>query len=184
MNAMSDLTINTVRSTIHRMLEDRGYEQETEDQYVNEQKDRILVNIIKPVSLDSSHGIDVFKEIVTKMEKLDIHHSILASYRGFTHPVIKERDEIKDRNKIELFKFHELMYVVVDHFSVLPHVRIGMEERTDLIQKLGIREGTESFILPNIKIADAICKYYDYKLGDIIRIERSPNNYYYRIVVD
>lgn len=179
-------TLHSVASTLNRMMIDRGYTmQEQLDTYTiiyNNEENTIATVILIPENPDSQDGIDPFKQIVKMMEVNDVHHTVIASYRGFTPQVVPSRENIREKNYIEVFKYHEIMSPVVDHVSVPLHEKINDEERADLLLKLGIREGTEQYILPNIKIWDPVVRYYDFNVGDILRITRRLDEPYYRIV--
>jgi DNA-directed RNA polymerase subunit H (RpoH/RPB5) len=78
---------------------------------------------------------------------------------------------------------NQLLVNITKHILVKPHRRISMEEREELMQKFGLNEST-IFSLPSIRVTDHVSLYYDFRLGEIIRIENIGNAESYRIVVD
>jgi DNA-directed RNA polymerase subunit H (RpoH/RPB5) len=176
-----------IRSTIHRMLTDRGYERQQQSSLLPELyergSDRIMVTILVPEDQQKQDGIEVFKDIVAQMVKSLVHHAVVATLNGFTHHVGPFLEDIKDFNHIEVFRFHELISPVVDHQTVPLHVKIDEEEKEDLYLKLGISKENERFILPIMKYTDPVARYYRYDVGDVIRIHRAnTGDIYYRIV--
>lgn len=185
MSVLTEYVYSNIADTMSTMLADRGYARDVDDIFVHEgDDDRVLTKILVPKDEGKQDGKSALQNIVIDMEKLGIRHSVIASYRGFTSAALSQQRELANRYRIEIFQYHELMIPVVSHYAVPPHTLLDEEEKEDLLSKLGIAPGTEQHVLPILKTRDPVARYYGYSPGDVVLIERSKNDIYYRIVSD
>jgi DNA-directed RNA polymerase subunit H (RpoH/RPB5) len=107
------------------------------------------------------------------METNEIQHAIVP-YSAIA-PLAAEILRSHDVYRVELFKYKHLLFDPTVHTKTPPHFRVS----------------SVSEELPNIKVCDLprilhidpIVRFYDWKIGDVIRIERS-DGVYYRVIVD
>ena len=71
---------------------------------------------------------------------------------------------------LQLFYLKNLVVNVTKHVLVPKHIKISKEEEDVILKRFNIKKKNE---LPIIKSDDAICQYYNFKSGDIIKILRS-----------
>jgi len=75
------------------------------------------------------------------------------------------------------------MMNIIDHNYVPKHYVLTEEEKIEFIKSYQITRDT----LPKIKLYDAISRYYNMKVGDIVQITRknilSGEELFYRVVV-
>lgn len=74
--------------------------------------------------------------------------------------------------RVELFKYRHLLFDPTAHKYTPPHVLVQKEE----LGSIKVKD------LPRILLSDSIVRFYDWKPGSIIRIER-PDGIYYRVVI-
>ncbi len=77
---------------------------------------------------------------------------------------------------IELFSYHEFFYDITQLYYYIPHKKV---EDADHILELKKIYGNK---FPIINISDPICKYFNFKKDDILKITRSETEIAYRIV--
>lgn len=154
-------------------------------------KDLVYVFIMEGNRDSKDVNLETFSSVVTFMEdKVDDEngvpsHAILISPSNYSPPVYTNADKIKDRIRIELFFFHELLSNINRHV-LQPKVmrQVVGEERDDLFKKLGIKDTRDAkVILPAFMEGGPLTKYYDWQPGTIILIKRSKNKTYYRVVL-
>lgn len=76
--------------------------------------------------------------------------------------------------RVELFKFKHLLFDPTEHKKTPPHTRV--EDIKAELPRIKLKD------LPRILQTDPIVRFYDWSVGDVIRIDR-PDGAYYRIVV-
>ena len=162
--------------------EDGNYLQPSEENYtvnslqliVNKNKDQRIIILF----YEKKIGIDILKSIVLDMGEQDIHHAILIVKHKITSFAKKEIANLSSQYYFEVFLQDEMLYNITKHRIVPEHILLSNEESKKIIDCYG----KKTFYLPKIFNTDAICKYYDGKVGNIFKILRT-NNIYYRVVV-
>lgn len=154
---------------IKEMCIDRGYE------ILCEKENEIITNKCYIIfTLDIKININYIKDITHMMDEQQIDHVILI-YNGSITINTQNINEIKSIYNIEFFTEKSFMYNITKHELVPKHEKLikNSDEYKSLIR--------EKVNLPHIFESDPICKYYNFKNGDIIRITRK-NIIIYRIV--
>jgi DNA-directed RNA polymerase subunit H (RpoH/RPB5) len=166
---------NRVRSNVVQMLCDRKYEsivEQDQDTITARHMDsEVLLRIID----DEKLSIKTLRNIVSENQNIKI---ILVTGMGATSVTKKEiTDSSRD---IEIFSTNDFIVNVVRHLLVPKHTRVDISELKHVVR--------DTVELPRILRSDAVCRYYDYKKGDIIRIERriglQEPRPYYRVVCE
>jgi len=107
------------------------------------------------------------------METNEIRHAIVP-YSALAHQaadILRSHDVYR----VELFKYKHLLFDPTAHKKTPPHFRV-----TDVPAEL---PNIKVCDLPRILNIDPIVRFYDWNLGDVIRIER-PDGVYYRVIVE
>jgi DNA-directed RNA polymerase subunit H (RpoH/RPB5) len=113
-----------------------------------------------------------------------ISNIILISSSGLTSTAHSGTiPKLKEKFNIRVILHHQLLVNITKHILVKPHRRISMDEKKELMQKFGLTDSTIS-ALPSIRLTDPVSLYYDFRQGEIIRIENIGAAESYRIVVD
>lgn len=163
-----------VKKTIGEIIIDRGH------RIIDQQNDYFLVHksdsseMIVFFSMFEKLNTSILKEYIKEIEKNQINHAIIVYRDKITSSVNKIIDTIFHLN-IELFKFQNLLFNITKHRLYRPHILLSASEKNKFIQKYGKQ-------IPKILINDPIVKYFNYKLGDILKIVRKNNFISYRIV--
>ena len=122
-------------------------------------------------------GIDILKNIVNDMNDQNIKHTILIVRHKITSFAKKEILNLSSKYYFEIFLENEMLYNITKHKIVPQHILLSDNEAKQVIDCYG-----KSFYLPKIYDTDAICKYYDGKIGNVFKIIRSLS-IYYRVVI-
>lgn len=120
-------------------------------------------------------GIVQIKELLIKLLEQKIEHIILITKNKLTSYAKKEMNNLGKNLEKEIFYTNEMTYNIIKHELVPKHELLNSEETKLMIEKFGKK-------IPNIKITDKICRYYNGKIDQIFRIYRK-DKIYYRIVV-
>jgi DNA-directed RNA polymerase subunit H (RpoH/RPB5) len=87
----------------------------------------------------------------------------------------EEKRALLEKEKLPYFFQHfshtELVYNPTQHYTTVPHRALSDTEKQDFLTSAKI---TNANRLPSIKLNDPICKYYGFKLGQLILLDR-PN---------
>lgn len=87
-------------------------------------------------------------------------------------------------NRVRVFPYKRLLFDLAEHDFVPPHERIDQTTRKTLKKQLNIENWSK---LPALERSDAVCRYYGYQRGDVIRITRptytSGPHVVFRIVI-
>lgn len=136
------------------------------------ENERILV-----LFYEKKIGIDILKSIVVELDDINIKHAILIVNHKITSFAKKEIVNISSKYYFEIFSQNEMLYNITKHRIIPQHILLTDEEAKKIIDCYG-----KTFYLPKIFNTDAICKYYDGKVGNIFKILREKS-IYYRVVV-
>ena len=139
----------------------------------NEDEDKVLV-----IFHEKKIGIDILKLIISEMNDINITHTILIVKQKVTSFAKKEISKLSSKYSFEIFLENEMLFNITKHRAVPLHILLNENETKEIIDCYGKR----AFYLPKIYKTDAICKYYDGKVGNIFKIEREKN-IYYRVVI-
>lgn len=119
-------------------------------------------------------GVTQTKELLTSLLEQKIEHIILITKNKLTSYAKKEMLNLGKNLEKEIFYNSEMIYNIIKHELVPKHELLTLEETRLMIEKFGKK-------IPNIKITDKVCRYYNGKIDQIFRIYRK-NKIYYRIV--
>jgi DNA-directed RNA polymerase subunit H (RpoH/RPB5) len=101
-----------------------------------------------------------------------VHHSV-------TPYAVKEQQQ---EERLQIFKYHELMFNVTQHVLVPLHVRVPAADVPALLQRLGAKIDQ----IPAIFSNDPVVRYHGWPPSTMVCVERrmlSTHQMYYRLVV-
>lgn len=195
-----------VYKTLLSLLRDRGYqvsdEKITEDVFHNillvkdNDLDRHNLNFVvhklhsKEVTLKvifpdedgpTSKQIEAY---YTECKEQKIQHILIVAQKALSQSANKTITELSSpENNLELFLESELVTNVTEHVFVPKHTLLSSSEKINLLQKYRVSESH----LPKIHSSDPVARYYGFKKGDIVKIERSSESAgkynFYRLVM-
>ncbi len=115
------------------------------------------------------------KNIINTLNNKNLNHAIIIYKTDTTSYAKKIINNIKKEFVIETFFEKNLLYDITKHRLVPKHIELSNEESKKFIKDYGKK-------FPVILKTDPICKYYNFKKGNIIKIIRNNNYIIYRIV--
>ena len=195
-----------------KMLKNRGHDISK----VNTQSPLELIKIQYQKQLDGEHAMDIFirgadrKCYVMFLTENDFDPKNKKDY-GFMHRhteiltqshYLGEQDEIifvilkedieteklyvieEADPRVSVFHYKRLLFDLSEHQFVPTHEKIDESEKKLIKRKLSLQTWNQ---LPALEKSDAVCRYYGYRRGDIIKITRptyaSGPHVVYRVVI-
>ena len=118
--------------------------------------------------------------LITNIEKevgmIKIQNNIIIYSDSITPMAKKYADNYKVNLELELFCITELQYNITKHRLVPTHIRLNTEETKLFKQTFSVSN------IPTILTKDPISKFYNYKVGDIIKIIRNNGIVVFKVV--
>ena len=134
-------------------------------------------------------GIRIVKYKVTSVTKVEGIYQFLND-KSYDYKIVIFKD-MNQKTFKQLISYpntppfweNELMMNIIEHNYVPKHYVLSENERVEFIKSYQITRD----VLPKIEIYDPITRYYNMKIGDIVKITRnnaiSGEEIYYRVVV-
>lgn len=165
-----------VKQTLLEMLNQRNY---TDIEEIDD-----TITALKP----DGEMIWVFLKIIKKLNSNEIeNHIVLMQRENISHAILIHEGLPTPTAKkailnlptinihIELFQVEDLMFNRTKHILVPKHVPLSGEETKNFIKNFGTD-------IPVILRTDPISRFYDFRKGQIIKIERKNGEIGFRIV--
>ena len=198
---MDNPTIINVLQNVHKMLENRGLDIEM----VNRTPPMAHLNKVIKLFRDGSNSLDIFIENTNKAKselgkKAYVHFIHTLKNEKSTkeiedsYDVIKKAHNMTDRDHIimvifqkfseatqdleleygnlTIFTHKNLMFNIVEHEFVPTHQLLEADEKVKLLSDFMI---TNYDKLPLISKSDPVCRYYNFRENDVIRVIRPSN---------
>tara|TARA_B100001093_G_scaffold519757_1_gene610296 strand:+ start:2673 stop:3329 length:657 start_codon:yes stop_codon:yes gene_type:complete len=77
-----------------------------------------------------------------------------------------------ENDKIQIFKYKNLVFNITRHSLVPKHEKVPRKDIKNLLMKLMISKLSQ---FPTLLTTDPVCKYYNFKVNDLIKIYRTSN---------
>jgi DNA-directed RNA polymerase subunit H (RpoH/RPB5) len=120
-------------------------------------------------------GIDSLKYIIGFCEKINIKNVIIIHQNIVTSNCRKVIESLFQYN-IEIFELNQFQYDITSLYYYVPHEKVNDENLITFIKQRYQNK------IPILLKTDVISRYFNFKRGDIIQINRGENNICYRIV--
>jgi len=154
----------------------------TDDDLIENYKNencKLIINkgndeILSVYFYNSKIGINELKELFGRLQEENVKHLILITKYKLTSYAKKEMKILGKNMEKELFYFSEMIFNITKHELVPKHELLTEKETKIFVQNIGKK-------IPQIKITDKVCRYFNGKIDQIFRIYRK-NEIYYRIV--
>ena len=166
--------MDKVKCTINEMMHDRGYSSNNDTVYTKDNHEDVMI-IYTP---ENKLGINHVKQLKSTLDDNTINHCIVVYANTITSFAKNSIDEMQRDYEIELFSVKELAYNITKHALVPKHILMDNNFKKELLKTFKVHENK----MPCISSKDPICKYYNAKVGTLIKIDRNPG-IYFRIVV-
>lgn len=145
---------------IKQMCFDRGYN------IMCEKDNEIITDKCYIIfTMDIKININYIKDVTRLMNEQQIDHVILV-YNGNITINAQNINEIKSIYNIEFFSEKSFMYNITEHQLVPKHEKL--DKNTAEYRAIA----KEKMNLPHIFESDPMCKYYNFKSGDVLKITR------------
>ena len=175
---------NIILATVLQMMTDRELSYENK-QYIYDKDDLCVIN--------GNNKQYLLKLVYIKLSSIKesvIENIISNNVKNYMFFVFMQNEipqkiisQLSVYNNVEIFTGAFLMFPVVKHDLVPQHIKLTKQEGEQMLHERNISASQ----LKRILITDPVSMYYNYKIGDIIRIIRpsllSGKNIDYRIVV-
>lgn len=165
------MSVEKAKEIINNICLQRNYRYEAEDLYKDDKND-VFVKIF--YCLHTKLNIDILKNYIQFLEEHHFTHSIIVHDQIITSSSKKILENMV-RFQFETFHLDELQFDITQHILYCPHSKLNDIEKKkinkDIVKNLPI-------LLHN----DPICRYFDFRRGDIIKIQRKNGLIIYRIV--
>lgn len=191
------------------MLEDRGYEipQDhilTYDDFISyynhdnisTTRKNMTTTIYKPSSdgggVTASSAITIFwkdsvgtgdiQSIVEELDEYESSHAILIytqKISTYAAVDIRQLKALKNKKIIEPFLEAELQYNITRHKDVPRHIICSNVKKQEIFEKYNVDKSK----LPQIKVNDPICRYYNASKGQLIKVVR-PSESIPRLILE
>ena len=193
-----EIDTNTVRkviSTLNEMVIDRGF-QKINDKFPEEKLQKFLKN----KSLEFEHQEYIFHFLYNKRSNKKITKSYLQKKIKNIESESEDEDESKniifvlfwdtvnmlnkcenfysddiftlENEQVQIFKFKNLVFNLTRHSLVPKHEKVPEEQVKNLLIKLMIHNLSQ---FPTLLTTDPVCRYYNFKVNDLIKISRTSN---------
>jgi len=123
--------------------------------------------------LEPKFNIKCLIDYISRMKELEINHAIMVYLDGIT-PQTKRTKEQSVEMRMEFFSAEDLQYNITKHRLQPEFSKLEKPQANFMKREYGTK-------FPIMKIDDPVSRFYDYEVGDIIRVGRG-DSISYRIV--
>jgi len=181
-----------ILSNLQSMLRARNYDvPEVEQTGQNPIKPCIIFNAYRPdgtlvmafMPQQEKIGVRDVRTYFTQMSNNKCLNALIVTKQSISSWAKNEINSKAPLIRIELFTYSNLCVNIIDSALHTPHVRLSLEEAADILKQYN----ATPVQLPVLNKNDAVARYYDFRMGDIVKIGprlwgNLPAHYYYRIV--
>lgn len=135
--------------------------------YTNDEGEKILV-FYADVPRTKQLGVEEFKVMIETADKHNAKNLILITPVNLSSAVNKNIQELEGYN-IYVFLENEMTYDPTEHYFTPEHKALGVEEQREFLK----RNNLSLEQLPIILTSDMMVRYYGFRPGQIIEINRT-----------
>ena len=186
------------------LVKDRKYTYDTKYDNVNEEEAKYLLSInnlfiigkndlenkkiiVKMININKVKSInikEIYSEIINELQESNETLEIILVLKNKPTSIIKKLEKEKDFNNLQIMYIKQFMFNPTKHKLVPKHTKISIEEENAILKEYALSSKNQ---LPVILKEDPIVRYYNFKAGDILKINSSvgtmnTNYIYYRCV--
>lgn len=155
------MSIEKALKTIKDILDKRFYKIiEDNDDHIKGKRGEDSIIIFK--NYITKINIEKIKEYITHLNNIKLNTCILI-YSGAITPMALKLVKLSSNINIQLFTIQELQYNITKHRLVPGYEKLKLDESKEFKEKYGIK-------FPVMLTKDPICRFYDFKRGDIVKI--------------
>tara|TARA_B100001093_G_C26797439_1_gene1001793 strand:+ start:1237 stop:1881 length:645 start_codon:yes stop_codon:yes gene_type:complete len=205
---MENSTIIKVIQNVHKMIENRGFDITR----VNQNPPMAYLKDIIKLFRDNKNSLDIFIEnpsanAEVSGKKIYVHfifnmknpksskeiedtYETIKKSNNMTindHIVFVIFNDVNEKlqnleleyDNVTIFNYKKLMFNIVDHEYVPKHEKLSAEEKIKLLSDFMIRSYDK---LPLLSKQDPVCRYYNFRQNDVIKITRPSSSNKFHIL--
>lgn len=148
--------------------ETNTFSRETLTQSYADDNGQVTYIYFAPFTFKSKQGVNVITSFIEAATSIGAKRAIIITSEGFTSDAQRQIESVADPI-IQIFYDFQLQANPTRHKLVPPHTKLSDDERREKLTKSRI----EPRQLKNFSIDDPIVKYYGWRPGDLIRVNRT-----------
>ena len=139
---------------------------------------KYLLHLEKKTSQTDYGGFKEMVNVISESNRFSKNDDIILVIFDEDYNKDSNKERIKEVEKdmnsnVTLFFYKSLLFNISKHRFVPPHKRLDSDERKRLLKSLMIKKEEAKEKLPIISRFDPVCKYYGFKRGDVLSINRA-----------
>jgi len=135
--------------------------------YENDDGDRLVVYFADIPDKSSKMGVDAMTDVIHELDNKKTKSGIVITPKNLS-PSAKKQIERLVNYTIQIFLESEMGYDPIEHYLTPEHIALSKEEQRDFLTKNDISIDQ----LPIMLDTDMISRYYGYRAGQVIKINR------------
>lgn len=135
--------------------------------YENDDGDRLVVYFADIPDKSSKMGVDAMTDVIHELDNRKTKSGIVITPKNLS-PSAKKQIERLVNYTIQIFLESEMGYDPIEHYLTPEHIALSKEEQRDFLTKNDISIDQ----LPIMLDTDMISRYYGYRAGQVIKINR------------
>lgn len=135
--------------------------------YENDSGDRIVVYYADIPTKSSKMGVETLTDVIHELDSKKTKTGIIITPKELSPSAKKQLERLVNYN-IQVFIEYELGYDPTEHYLTPEHIALTKDEQREFLVKNNISIDQ----LPILLDTDPIAKYYGYKSGQVIKINR------------
>ena len=145
---------------------------------------KILIKLVTISKVKSVNIKEIVAEIVDELKDSNCSIEIIIILKNKPTSIIKKLEKDKEYANLQIMYTKQFMFNPTKHSLVPKHTKLPEDEINDIVKYYALSSKNQ---LPIILKDDAIVRYYNFKPGDVIKIESTvgtmnTNYLYYRCV--
>ena len=145
---------------------------------------KILIKLVTISKVKSVNIKEIVAEIVDELKDSNCSFEIIIILKNKPTSIIKKLEKDKEYANLQIMYTKQFMFNPTKHSLVPKHTKLPEDEINDIVKYYALSSKNQ---LPIILKDDAIVRYYNFKPGDVIKIESTvgtmnTNYLYYRCV--
>lgn len=155
-------------------------------QNTDESEKCVYVHFIYELKKTDNIGmLEKFYNVITETNDMkQTDEVVFVIFSEFSETIEEKVIDMENKyQNVTIFKYKSLLFNLVEHNYVPKHECLSEKEKEKLKDKFMINNFEQ---LPLITKTDAVCRYYNFKAGDVLRIIRqsyNKNHIAYRYVI-
>ncbi len=135
--------------------------------YENENGDRLVIYFVDNPEKNSKMGTELMKEVISELDSKKTKTGIIITSKMLSSTAAKDMERLINYN-IQVFLESEMGYDPTEHYLTPQHILLNPDEQ----RKFLVGNDINIDQLPIILDTDIISRYYGFRVGQVIKINR------------